>query len=88
MALGPFSGFNPISRILVHINILDPAISEELAQRLQQPGISSGLKLIEAKPDKVKVLCEHWVNVNQLERLFKVCTTAIFNKNQQNSAKK
>lgn len=88
MDLGPFSGYNPIENIDVTFELLDTRMSDELEERLKQPGISSGLTLKEKKSYEIKVSCRHWVNVNQLERIFKACAIAIFNKESKNFEKK
>lgn len=89
MVAGKVIESSPVGGIDVTLNFLYTDVADEVKRRLQQPGISSGLKLQESsEPNQVIVKCEHWVNVGQLERHTRAAASTLLNKNYKKSEKK
>ena len=80
---------SPAGGIDVTLNFLDTEMADEVKQRLKQPEVSSGLRLQNnAEPSQVTVKCDHWVNVDQLQRYTKAAASALLNKSYKKSEKK
>ena len=89
MAPGKVIEASPIGGIDVTLNFLYTEMADEVKQRLKQPEISSGLRLQDnAEPNQVTVKCDHWVNVDQLQRHTKAVASALLNKSYKKSEKK
>lgn len=89
MTAGNVIESSPIGGIEVKLNFLYTDIVDEVKQRLQQPGISSGLRLQDnSEPNQVIVHCDHWVNVDQLQRYVKAAASKLWTEKYQKTQKK